>query len=160
VDLWNTGTPEGHTETDRKKPSAELTEGTLLLDRRERDGKLSVSGLKDTSLGFAMASLRETIAKVGMTKPSLLELLEELATGAGDVDAAGNAAFAVFGALHDASRLAALRAVRRLGRVHLFFAISCFCDLCHVDCPWVRESAKNGAEIEDDCGISQLSKFT
>lgn len=64
-----------------------------------------------------------------------LELLEELASRAGDINATRDAAFTVLGAFHDPGRFAALGAIRGLGRVHLFLTVSCFCDLCHGDCP-------------------------
>src|SRR5215469_18710686 len=63
-----------------------------------------------------------------------LQLLEELAGGARDVNAARDAAFPVFHALDDARRLAALGAIRALGGIHDLFAVGGFRDLgtyCH-----------------------------
>src|SRR5580692_4727939 len=66
-----------------------------------------------------------------------LQLLEKFAGRAGDVDSAGDTAFAVFDALDDARGLAAFRAVGALGGVHDFLAVSGFCDFGaygHVGC--------------------------
>jgi hypothetical protein len=64
-----------------------------------------------------------------------LQLLEEFAGRARDVNPARNAAFAVFDALDDARRLAALGAIGALSGVHDLLAVGCFCDFrayCHV----------------------------
>src|SRR6185437_6066094 len=62
---------------------------------------------------------------------SVLELLVELASGAGDVHSARHAAFPILDALHNACRLGALGTIRALGGVHLFFTIARFRNLCH-----------------------------
>ncbi len=62
-----------------------------------------------------------------------LELFEKFAAGAGDVDSARHAAFAVLGAFNDASLLAAFWAVSRLGSIHHFFTVSGFCNFSHGD---------------------------
>jgi hypothetical protein len=62
---------------------------------------------------------------------SALELLVELASGAGDVHSARHAAFSIFDTLHNASRLGALGTIRALGGVHLFFTVARFRNLCH-----------------------------
>src|ERR1700722_1577059 len=65
---------------------------------------------------------------------SSLQLLEKFAGGARNVNAAGDAAFAVFYALDDAGGLATLRAIGAFGGVHHLLAVSGFCDLgawCH-----------------------------
>jgi hypothetical protein len=54
----------------------------------------------------------------------ILQLLVELAGGAGDENAAGDAALSVLDALHDAGGLAALGAVGALGGVHDLLAVS------------------------------------
>src|SRR5258708_689766 len=59
-----------------------------------------------------------------------LQLLEELARRARNIDPARYPALAVFHALHDAGRLAALGAIRALACVHHLFTVCCFCDLC------------------------------
>ena len=61
----------------------------------------------------------------------VLQLLVEFAGGAGDENAAGNAAFAVFDALHDAGGLATFGAVGALGGVHHFYAVCGLGDLGH-----------------------------
>lgn len=61
-----------------------------------------------------------------------LQLLVELAARAGNKNAARRAAFTVFYALHDASRLAALRAIGALCGVHDLLAICSLCDLRHL----------------------------
>ena len=81
----------------------------------------------------ADAAVRPLDWKPELSKP-LLQLFEELAPGARDVDSAGDAAFAVFHALDDAGGLAALRAIGALGSVHDLLTVGCFCDLgayCH-----------------------------
>lgn len=60
-----------------------------------------------------------------------LQLLVELAAGARNVDSAGDIALAVFDPLHNPGRFAALRAIRALGGVHYFLAISRLGDLGH-----------------------------
>ena len=63
---------------------------------------------------------------------ALLQLLEELASGAGDKHASRNVAFAILDTLDDAGRLRTLRTAGALGSVHHLFAITCFCDLSHL----------------------------
>jgi hypothetical protein len=89
-----------------------------------------------------------------------LKFFEEFAAGAGNIDATWYAALAVFGALDDACRFAALGAVCGLGCVHLFFAISGLCDFCHLDVLRSAGLGKAGRRYEDDCGNSQLCDFT
>jgi hypothetical protein len=60
-----------------------------------------------------------------------LELLVEFAGGAGDENAAGDAALAVLDALYDARGLAALGAIGALGGVHYFLTVSSLGDLGH-----------------------------
>ena len=60
-----------------------------------------------------------------------VKLFVEIALGARDGDAAGDAALAVLHALHDARRLAAFGTVGRLRRVHCLLAVTCFCNLGH-----------------------------
>lgn len=67
----------------------------------------------------------------------ILQLLVEVASGAGDEDAAGDAALAVFDALHDAGGLAALGAVGAFGGVHDLLAVSSFGDLGHCFSRWI-----------------------
>lgn len=59
------------------------------------------------------------------------ELLVEFAGGAGDENAARDAAFAVLDPLNDACGLPALGAIGALGRVHYFFAVCGLGDLGH-----------------------------
>jgi len=59
------------------------------------------------------------------------ELLVEFAGGAGDENAARDAAFAVFDPLNDAGGLAALGAIRALGGVHYLLAVCCLGNLGH-----------------------------
>src|SRR6266851_2485509 len=59
-----------------------------------------------------------------------LQLLEELAPRARNIDTARYPALAIFHALLDAGRLAALGAIRALAGVHHLFTVCCFCDLC------------------------------
>src|SRR5215469_10383961 len=61
----------------------------------------------------------------------LLELFVEVAGGARDVDAAGDAALAVLYALDDARGLGALGAVGRLGGIHDLLTVTGFCNLSH-----------------------------
>src|ERR1700686_4252817 len=56
-----------------------------------------------------------------------LQLLEELTRRAGNIDSARNPALAIFHALDDARRLAALGAIRTLACVHYLFTVRCFC---------------------------------
>jgi len=74
-----------------------------------------------------------------------LQLLVKLAGRAGDENPAGDVAFAVLHALHDAGRLAALGTVGALGCVHHFFAIRGLCNLGHYLSPdavsWRKPSA-------------------
>src|SRR5271165_3167173 len=60
-----------------------------------------------------------------------LEPFVEFASGAGDVDSAGNAALAVLYPLDDAGGLAALRAVGALGGVHYFLTVCGLRNLGH-----------------------------
>lgn len=60
-----------------------------------------------------------------------LKLLVKLARRAGDINSAGDAAFTVFHTLHDARRLAALRAVGALRGIHDLLTVSCFCNFGH-----------------------------
>ena len=60
-----------------------------------------------------------------------LQLLVELAAGARNIDAAGDVALAVFYPLHNPGGLAALGAIRALGGIHYFLAISRLGDLGH-----------------------------
>jgi hypothetical protein len=61
----------------------------------------------------------------------VLELLVEVAGGAGNVDAAGDAAFAVLDALDDAGGLLALGAIGALGGVHHLVTACNFGNLSH-----------------------------
>jgi hypothetical protein len=64
-----------------------------------------------------------------------LQLLEEFARGARDINPARDVAFAIFNAFDDACGLAALGTIRALGGIHDLFAVGCFCDLgayCHI----------------------------
>jgi len=58
-----------------------------------------------------------------------LQFLVELARRAGNIDPAGHASLAVFHALDDARRLAALGTIRALARVHDLLSVRCFCNL-------------------------------
>ena len=60
-----------------------------------------------------------------------LKLFVEIARRTRDIDSAGDAALAVLYAFDDARRLAALRTVGRLRRVHYFLAVTCFGNLGH-----------------------------
>jgi hypothetical protein len=60
-----------------------------------------------------------------------LELFEEFAGRAGDVDSAGDAALAVLDALYDACGLGALGTIGALLGVHDLLAVTGFGDLCH-----------------------------
>src|SRR5215468_6381516 len=62
----------------------------------------------------------------------VLQLLVEFATRTRNIDAAGDVAFPVLYAFCDARRLATLGAIRALGSVHHFLAISRLGDLGHV----------------------------
>jgi hypothetical protein len=55
----------------------------------------------------------------------------EFTTGAGNEDAAGSVAFAVFHPFYDPGRLAAFGAIGALGGVHYFLAVRRFGDLSH-----------------------------
>src|ERR1700761_986852 len=59
------------------------------------------------------------------------KLFVEVAGGAGDVYAAGDAALAVLDPLHDAGGLAALGTIGALGRVHYLLAVCCLGDFSH-----------------------------
>ena len=60
-----------------------------------------------------------------------LELLEEFAGRAGDVDSARDAALAVLDALYDAGGLGALGAIGALLGIHDLLAVTGLGDLCH-----------------------------
>ena len=63
--------------------------------------------------------------------PCRLELFEEITCRAGDIDSAGNAAFAVLDALNDACCFGALRTFCALVGIHDLLAVACFGNLCH-----------------------------
>src|SRR5215468_4916000 len=65
------------------------------------------------------------------TQKNLLQRLVLFATRTRNIDAAGDVAFPVLYAFHDARRLAALGAICALGSVHHFLAISRLGDLGH-----------------------------
>lgn len=66
-----------------------------------------------------------------------LQLFEELAGGAGDVDAARNAALTILDALDDAGGFGALRAIRALVGIHDLLTVASLGNLCHNSCsPW------------------------
>src|SRR6185437_13714542 len=60
-----------------------------------------------------------------------LQLLVEIACGAGDIHSTRRTAFPVLHALYNARRLRALRTIRALGGIHLFLAIPGFGNLGH-----------------------------
>jgi len=60
-----------------------------------------------------------------------LEFFEEVADGAGDVDAAGDATLTILDALDDAGGLRAFGAVGTSGGVHDLFTVAGFGNLCH-----------------------------
>ena len=62
-----------------------------------------------------------------------LELFEEFAGRAGDVDSAGDAALAVLDALDDTSGFGALGTVGALLCIHDLFAVAGLGNLCHCD---------------------------
>lgn len=62
-----------------------------------------------------------------------LELLEEIACRAGDVDSTGNVTLAILNALDDASGLGALRACCALLCIHDLCAVASFGNLRHCD---------------------------
>src|ERR1700679_1101608 len=62
-----------------------------------------------------------------------LELFEELADRAGDVDSAGDAALAVLDALDDAGGLGALGTIGALLCIHDLLAVAGLGNLCHCD---------------------------
>ena len=62
-----------------------------------------------------------------------LELFEELAGRAGDVDSAGGSAFAVLDALYDASGLGALGAIGALVSIHDLLTVAGLGNLRHDD---------------------------
>src|SRR5258708_5833812 len=67
-----------------------------------------------------------------------LQLLVEIARRAGNINSARNPALAIFHALDDARRLAALGTIRALACVHHLLTVRCFCDLranCHGSSP-------------------------
>ncbi len=63
--------------------------------------------------------------------PCWLELLEEVAGGAGDVDATGDVTLAIFDALDDAGGLGALGTVGALVGIHDLFPVAGFGNLRH-----------------------------
>src|SRR5260370_22184029 len=66
-----------------------------------------------------------------------LELFEEVACRAGDVDSAGGAALAVLGALDNAGGFGALRAVAALVSIHDLLTVAGFGNLRHnASSPW------------------------
>src|SRR3977135_1203863 len=74
------------------------------------------------------------VAKPQRPKSSL-QLLEELAGRARNVNPARDAPLAVLNPFHNARSLAALRAIRALGSVHDLLAVCCLCNLSH-GCHW------------------------
>jgi len=74
---------------------------------------------------------REEALTAMVKKKAVLELFEEFTAGAGNKDAAGHVALAIFHALHNAGGLAAFGAIRALGRVHHLFTVRCFGDFGH-----------------------------
>jgi hypothetical protein len=64
----------------------------------------------------------------------LLELFEEIAGRAGDVNSARNAALTILDALDDAGGFGALRAIRALIGIHDLLAVACLGNLCHNAC--------------------------
>jgi hypothetical protein len=64
-----------------------------------------------------------------------LELLEELASRAGDVNSARNPALAVLDALHDAGGFGALRTIGALVGVHDLFTVAGLGNLRHNSLP-------------------------
>ena len=76
--------------------------------------------------------IRELPKFMSMRSSSLgSELLVEFASGAGDENAARDAAFAVLDSLNDACGLATLRAIGALAGIHYFLAICGLGNLCH-----------------------------
>src|SRR5690349_7454349 len=94
-----------------------------------------------TVYALRRVGMQNCMCRRSSTVNGSLKLLKKLAGRAGDEDAAGHAALAVFHPLNDASGFAALGAVRALGGVHLL-AVRGFCDFCHVApdqyCPAAR----------------------
>ena len=60
-----------------------------------------------------------------------LELFEKLASGAGDVNSAGDSALTVLDPLHDTGGFGALRAIGALLGVHDLLTVACFGNLRH-----------------------------
>src|SRR5579884_839232 len=63
--------------------------------------------------------------------PGHLQFLVKITSRARNINPARNAPLAVFDALYDAGRFAALRTVRALGRVHYLLAVCCLGDFSH-----------------------------
>src|ERR1019366_8662285 len=63
--------------------------------------------------------------------PVSLQLFVEIPRRARNKHAARNIALTIFDPLHDARRLAALRAIRAFGGVHDLLAVCSFCDFRH-----------------------------
>jgi hypothetical protein len=85
----------------------------------------------------------------------------EFAARAGNKDTAGDVAFAVFHALYDPRRLAALRAVSAFGSIHYFLAVRRFGDLSHLKkSPGCRVSAASvaGGKCGGGIGDSTLKR--
>src|SRR6267378_2916288 len=70
-------------------------------------------------------------ARTGNSEPEncFLQLLEKITSRARDINPARDAPFAVLHPLHNPCRLAALWAVRALGRVHDLLAVRRLCNL-------------------------------
>ncbi len=68
-----------------------------------------------------------------------LELFEEVAGRAGDVDSAGGSALAVLDPLDDAGGFGALRTVGALVGIHDLCAVTGFGNLSHNESPLMRE---------------------
>jgi hypothetical protein len=64
-----------------------------------------------------------------------LELFEEVAGRAGDVDSAGGSALAVLDPLDDAGWFGALGTVGALGGIHCFLTVAGFGYFCHDETP-------------------------
>ncbi len=75
-----------------------------------------------------LRALARVVRRIG----GRLELFEEIADRAGDVDSAGGSALAILDTLDDAGRLGALGAVGALGCVHYFLTVGSFSNLGHV----------------------------
>ena len=84
-----------------------------------------------------------------------LELLEEVAGRAGDVDSAGCAALAVLDPLDDAGGLGALGTIGALAGVHCFFTVACFGYFGHDETPLMRKFgvSRVGGPSDWLCGV-------